>query len=701
MPVLPLRPATPRLEGREVETPTKAPKAKGFVEVKRGAEAKEKVEGLGSAVVKEDGVQTGKGGEGAAKGKAPAEAHGEQLGEKKAVEEKQTVAPGRKTSAPQSFQPASKGQATVQASDAKAAPVSPTKPDSSKTDAQKRKHPGRLDITAAVNKQEPPAPTKGTPTDTGTPSTAQRSVAQTPSATSKPESPSVASPAVKSAPRMLRVVQTPKTETPAAAVAPTKEPTPTVAPKQPSRQPSVASINPPGTPSSEQVSISDNLSMTSTSQSRTNSPPPSGVAGAGKGASAPTRKTKTQQKKERQERAKAAATEEGSAAKKVEDEEPAQQQEAIVSRKKKTKKEKEPKARSLQKENAPTQTATGESTPTASGPPSPSPKAAAVKSDQPATKAAKPPSKPSTPTNAQPTPPAAQPPPMPSPLEPSPPLTPTFTATQLLAELKNSVPDLQKSLDSLFRNPASTHFKPPQPLTAKDLAALPSPGAPDASPPLTKADVDALLKGTLPAFRYGGAEGRLWDRGLVTPTGAHLRALTSELEQRCLELEKAMRELPEDLRFRPSKPQNETKFPSVDLEALRRAFVNAGAGGAAATTSSGRGVSVMEQMVQDGSGMKKGAFLVDEAGKYINEFVMLPATPPPPPPPPSASSTQQQAQQQQQAVEGAQGQGQVQTVVPSVDIAERQLNEARRMADEREAALRKVIKKNRKLFGQG
>ena len=592
----------------------------------------------------------------------------------------------RKTSAPMGIQP--KGQATVQASDAKAAPVTPSKPESKKE--EKRKHPGKLDITAAVNKREEAtaAAAKPTPTDTSTPNKSQRSVSQAPSVASKPESPVVSSPAIKTAPRTLRVVQTPKAETPPPPSFPTPGlPTPGIAAgKLPSRQPSLASINPPGTPSSEQVSVSDNISIASTSQSRASSPPPGGVVS--KVGSAPIReKTKSQMKKERQERAKAleeAAKTEGTVTPIAE--EPAQ--EAIISRKKKSKKEKESKSKPSRTVSAATTTKTAETTPTASRPPSPPAKPVAVETakERPAT-----PAKPSTPTKAPAvqspqvkTPVQGQAPRLPSPHEPSPPPTPTLTAASLLAELKSQAPEIQKCIDSLFRTPTSTHFKPGQNLTPKDLHN-PAFWKADFKINLTKDEVDALLTGSIPAVNYGGQEGRVWDRGMITGSGSHLRALTDELEARFLELEQALREMPEDLRFRPSKPQNETKFPNVDLEALKRSFDNLAA----------RGPSVMEQMVQDGSTMKKGAFLVDEASKYINEFVMPPATPPP-----SAGRGQQQAAGGAVAANGSVAEHQ-HAVAPSLEIAERHLQEARRVAEENEGRLKKLIKKNKKLLGLG
>ena len=275
---------------------------------------------------------------------------------------------------------------------------------------------------------------------------------------------------------------------------------------------------------------------------------------------------------------------------------------------------------------------------------------------------------------------------MPSPHEPSPPPTPTLTASQILQELKSQAPEIQKCIDSLFRTPNSAHFKSGQNILPKDLQHSTN-WKPDFKLNLTKDEVDALLKGTMSAVHYGGDEGRTWSRGMVTPSGAHLRALTEELEARFLELEAALRGMPAELRFRPSKPQNETAFPALDLEALRRQFESGG----------GRGVSVMEQMVQDGSTMKKGAFLVDEASKYVNEFVMPPVTPPP-----SAGVAGGGRAQAMAGAAGPAAQG-VEAVAQqaSPEITERQLQEARRVAEEKENALKKVIKKNKRLLGLG
>lgn len=568
----------------------------------------------------------------------------------------------------------------VKQTETKPPPATPNKSDSTKADSQKRKHPGKLDITAAVHKQEQENKQEqvgsGASASTGTGKPAQ---ASSQAATSKlPESPSVASPAVKAGPRTLRVVQTPtpKAEIPSHAFPALPN---AAAHRLPSRQPSVASINLPGTPSSEPVSMSDNISMASTSQSRANSPPPA----TSKVGTAPVRaKTKNQMKKERQERAKAIEEEKVKAeeAVKPSQEEPAQ--EAIVSRKKKTKKEKEPKP--PKSKVAPT--ATAETTPTASRPASPGNKTAvepAATTEEPANVASKE-AKPEEPTKpATPPQPAVQ-----SPAGPSPPPTPTLTAQQLIAELKASAPEIQRCIDSLFRVSNSHQFKTPSNVSHKDLL---NGWKSDWNVKLTKEEIDALLSGKLSAVHRGGLDGgQTFDRHLVSPSGAHLRALTKELESRFLELEHALHEMPEELRFRPSKPQNEMKLPSFDLEDLKRKFENSG----------GRGVSVMEQMVQDGNTMKKGAFLVDEASKYINEFVMPPVTPPP-----AGARVQQQPVQgaaghagiSQQATATAEASGS--HAIPSVEIAERQLNDAKRFADEKETALRKMIKKNKRMLG--
>lgn len=578
----------------------------------------------------------------------------------------------KKSSLPSNSQP-SKEPLQAQKEELKPTPATPAKTDS-RVDASKRKHPGKLDIAAAVEKQI--QTTSAAPADTGTPDKQQRTVSQPPSAPSIPASPSVSvsSPAVKTLPRTLRVVQTstPKTETsPAAPSVPT--PSAAAAGKLPSRKPSVASMNLPGTPSSEHVSMSDNMSMTSASQSRANSPPLPGVSRVG---SAPIReKTKSQQKKDRQERAKAKEEEEKARLLRGDAiaEEPAQ--EAIVSRKKKEKKEKAPKPAKAPKEVVEkSEPVTTDTTPTVSRPASPRPQEKEV------------PAKVETPTPAPIRTPSM---PLQSPHEPSPPPTPTLSPAQIVAELRAAKPEIQKALDSLFRTSGAASLKSGQNIIPKDLSN-PASWKTDFNIKLTKDEVDALLKHAVPAIQYGGEEGRIWDRGMVTSSGAHIRALNQELERRFLDLEGALQSMPEELKWRPTKPQNETRFPSFDLEALKRDYENANA----------RGVSVMEAMVQDGSSMKKGAFLVDEASRYINEFVMPPATPPPSVGGGSNSGRQQQAgsQQQQQQVPA------MQTEIvppPTVEQAERQLQEARKASDEKETNLKKAMRRNKKALGLG
>ena len=568
--------------------------------------------------------------------------------------------------------PASKNQGAVPPSDAKASASTTSKIDEAEIFDQKRKRPGKLDISAAVADMDRPDTSTSTPTDFETPNKSQRSVSETQSSSAKvSKSPGEgnASPAVKPAPRTLRVVQTPKAETPPAVNVAAAIPTSTSINKRPSRQPSIASMNPPETPSSDQVSVSDNVSMASAPLSRANSPPP---VNAPVSSGSVRTKSKTQSQKERAKTVEApkAKTE---VVKPAVEEPP---QEAIVSRKKKTKKEKEPRTK------AKAGTTATESTPTTSKPVSPSvkppppppppPQVAPIEEPQQVDRKV---SKPATPTRA-PTPPAQ----IPSSHETSPPPTPGLTAAKLIAELKASTPEIQKSIDSLFRVANSSNFKSSQTITSKDLTN-PASWRPDFQANLTKKDIEDLLTGKVPAIHYGGEDDRTWTRSTITSTGAHLRALSQALETRVLELEKALREMPEECHFRSPKPQNETKLPTIDLEELRRHFENAG----------GRGVSMMEQVVQDGSTMKKGAFLVDEASRYLNEFVMPPAT---------AHPSVNTSGGRGPSLTGAQA-GPGETMVPNADMAERQLNESKRIAEEKETALRKMIKKNKRILGLG
>jgi CCR4-NOT transcription complex subunit 4 len=445
--------------------------------------------------------------------------------------------------------------------------------------------------------------------------------------------------------------------------------------------------------------MSDNMSITSTNaHSRAGSPPPF----TSKVGSAPIRtKTKSQQKKDRQERAKMIEQEMAKNDDETKSQPEIPAQEAILSRKKKAKREKEPKLK-------PVASTTETKHPIA---PKAAPKAQNEQkhnstSESTVQEPIKKEVKPAPPVkSSQVLPPA--PPTLPTHREPSPPPTPTnLSAALIIADLKAHTPEIQKCIEQLFKVTNHNAFKyPPNFSSQRELAAAMNWRA-DFKLNLTKSEVDDLLRGRYPAINYSEphSENNPWERGMVTASGAHLRALTKELESRFVELEQALREIPEEFRFRPGKPQNETKFPHMDLVALQREYENLSHGGHHG--GGGRGPNVMEQMVQDGANMRKGAFLVDEASRYINEFVMPPVTPPP-----SVGGNGNgnnggggngkggkhgSGGQQGGAGNGSQH---ADLVVPSLDVAERQLNEAKRHAEEREVALKKQMKKNKKLIG--
>ena len=206
----------------------------------------------------------------------------------------------------------------------------------------KRQHPGKLDISAAKDISQKDLEAMTTPTHETKPITPKKEYKSQLSSASEPTTPATTAPQISASPalrqglpRTLRVVKTPKIEAPPKlADDATRASTPTaVVGRQLSRQPSITSINLPGTPVNEL--ISDNASLTSASMSRPGSPPASMVG------SAPLRQTtKSQQKKERQARAKQLEK-----SMKLDDlttvtldDEPVQA--AIIGRKKKTKKSK-------------------------------------------------------------------------------------------------------------------------------------------------------------------------------------------------------------------------------------------------------------------------------------------------------------------------------------------------------------------------
>lgn len=195
-------------------------------------------------------------------------------------------------------------------------------PDQSFKPTEKKLRPSKLDIAAAKDGIKK-----------GKASTDNAGVASGP-LPSQPLTPATAVSQVSTS-SATRSNQARATRVPPQSKAETRPGSPTVAPtfasKHASRQPSIASIERPGTPASE--NFLDNMSLASMTLSRANSPPPSKVG------SAPVRHvTKSQQKKERQARAKQAEE-----ASKVEElppkaEEPMQA--PIIGRKKKAKKEK-------------------------------------------------------------------------------------------------------------------------------------------------------------------------------------------------------------------------------------------------------------------------------------------------------------------------------------------------------------------------
>ncbi|KAK8217400.1 hypothetical protein M8818_001156 [Zalaria obscura] len=528
----------------------------------------------------------------------------------------------------------------------------------------KRKHPGKLDITAAVTKPVEPSvvSTTSTMARAETPGKLVRP-GSIPPVASRPESPATVaeSPIKRTAPRTLRVVSTPKAETPPPAPAP---PMPAPVVRLPSRKPSVASINVPGTPSSEH--ISDTISLTSTSVSRANSPPPGGKVGT-----APVRaKTKNQVKKERQERARQLEEE---AKKAAEESKPSEEpvQEAIMSRKKKTKK---PAASTSSAAATPanvSRPATPKEQPKPEEPVKPVVQEQKVKEVIP--------SKPASPT------------PVTRPASPESPHQ--VTAASLIQDLRNSQSRLSAAFDALLRPLAQTavHYKPSQPITPADLSVPRSlKRNPDVN--ILPEQLASMMAKQHP-LRYGGEDGRIWSRGCITPGGAHLRHLEASLEERFLDLEKSFRALPEELRYHPLTGQNiksiANEFPRIDLDALRREFESG--------AQRGRDANAMEKAVEEGQ--KKGSFLVDTAGKYVNEFVM----PPVPVSPGTAAGakvgagvTKDGAYKDAAAVMAEQRERQTPL---SLEEAERLLSDARKITEEKEAAVRRLIKGNRKKLG--
>jgi CCR4-NOT transcription complex subunit 4 len=511
----------------------------------------------------------------------------------------------------------------------------------------KKKHPGKIDITAAVLKGgEVPTSLTSTPVKAENIPRTWNTIT-----TSRPQSPSIASDSARkvTAPRTLRL--TTALPPPAPIVAPAIRTLPATASRMPSRQPSIASIQIPGTPGSEH--ISDDVSVTSTSLSRANTPPPPSSSRVG---SAYVRQnTKSQQKKMRQEKARQMT--EDILTKDVQTVvEPIQ--EAITSRKKKSKSAKPATPA------AATPTAV---TPVPSRPASPKMK---VKPEEPPKV-----EKPATPVKVE-TPPPPPPAPVTPVKAPTPPPPAALTPASLIAELRSEHGSLAGAFDAFFRPFAQTvtHYKPTQPPTSADLTA--DNAIPPHQPELQKEDIDVLLSGN--AWRpMTDEQQRLWERLVISPSGTIIRHMEPQLEERFLAMEAMNRQLPENLKFHPIQHSNtptDVDFPAVDINVLRREFEGASNG------NRHRSANAMEKAVEEGS--KKGSFLVDTAGKYVNEFIM----PPVPLSPPNEKAVKEEQQRDKNHI-------------VSVEDLERRLTEARRFADDKEAGLRRLVKRNRKVIG--
>lgn len=435
----------------------------------------------------------------------------------------------------------------------------------------------------------------------------------------------------------MRITNTPKTETPPAVSASSAPATAAIPPSVVSirsRQPSVASLNQPGTPLSEFVS--DNASMTSASMSRTNSPPPSSRVG-----SAPQRtKTKSQAKKERQERARQMTEVElGLKESRTPSEEPVI--EGIQTRKKKEKKAKPAKAAKTAV-STPSGSRTNTPGPAEKAPvPEPQPEAptaapaaekeekkkkpaAAAAAEIVATPAAAAPAPPAPPATA-----AEQPAPTTTHTKPSP---PAITPASIIAKLQASGAITHEKLENMFKS--FPHAGPNE--RAMTLADVPNR---DRQYTLSDEAIRAVLERREGPHRLGGEDGRISSRVLVTPEGTILRGLSREEEDRYLELEASLRK-----RGAAGAGQrwNPTKEPYFDLErivrnlnvrcvvdksntlrqtqaALQKAAQQAAAAAGVNTSGGGGGGGAA-------AAAAAAAKLFDEAANYNDEFIM-PASP--------------------------------------------------------------------------
>ncbi|KAF4543179.1 Rna recognition domain-containing protein [Lasiodiplodia theobromae] len=541
--------------------------------------------------------------------------------------------------------------AQVVASEPKASSVPPSplraeqvKPEAKSTmSSTKRQHPGPLQIP----KKEP----LGSESVVSASDAAKnpRAMSITAESSSRPGTPTGAptgSPLKRTGPQIMRITNTPKTETPPAVSASSAPATAAIPPSVVSirsRQPSVASLNQPGTPLSEFVS--DNASMTSASMSRTNSPPPSSRVG-----SAPQRiKTKSQAKKERQERARQMTEVElGLKESRTPSEEPVI--EGIQTRKKKEKKAKPAKAAKTAV-STPAGSRTNTPGPAEKAPiPEPQPEAPAApaaekeeKKKKPTATAAEIVATPAA-AAAAPAPPA---PPAAAAAEQQPapttththtkPSPPAITPAAIIAKLQASGAITHEKLENMFKS--FPHAGPNE--RAMTLADVPNR---DRQYVLSDEAIRAVLERREGPHRLGGEDGRISSRVLVTPEGTILRGLSREEEDRYLELEASLRRKGSGAAGAAAGQRwNPTKEPYFDLErivrnlnvrcvvdksntlrqtqaALQKAAQQAAA--AAGVNTSGGGGAAGGAAAAAAAAAK----LFDEAANYNDEFIM-PASP--------------------------------------------------------------------------
>ena len=284
--------------GAEVETPSKAELKAEKAEAKKAKRA--------DKLAKKEAERLEK----AEKAAAAAQAAAEAIAQKNAAEKLEKAAASQaKTPETQSAPPGASNEEKTQAAfktvdlvkDLTPAEAAAAAKSAAGETVSKKKHPGKIDITAAVLKGgEVPTSNTSTPVKAENIPRTWNTIT-----TSRPQSPSIASDSARkvTAPRTLRL--TTAVPPPAPVVAPAIRTLPAAASRLPSRQPSIASIQPPGTPGSEHVS--DDISVTSTSLSRANTPPP--PTSSRVGSAYVRQNTKSQQKKLRQEKARQATEE--------------------------------------------------------------------------------------------------------------------------------------------------------------------------------------------------------------------------------------------------------------------------------------------------------------------------------------------------------------------------------------------------------